>query len=642
MASGPFKESYEAVKRVEDTVNSRLDDAFRNAEYLRAHAMSAISGLKDPSLDIGDPGEVPLPPDLSLDFDFDFELPKIDPTSFGTITGGSVQPPVLDPLPNIKDIDIPEFNPSVKGLDIPNSPTVKDHGALPEAPDRVDIPIPVAPDLQLPSPPILEDLQIPKFAGVTIPEFNVDDPEFEGTPLPTGLHWDEPTYKPEIIGDVVFQIRKLWDGGSGLPPAVEDAMWQRAAERENVESNKVLAEVDVEFSRRGFFLPSGLLAARKDQIRTEAALRKNSLHRDITIQVAQWQVENIRFAVEQGIAAENVFVNLFDNAANRLLEAAKTHVDAQLRIYDAKVAIFNANIQKMQIKAAVFEAKVRAELSKLDVFKAEIEATIAKGQINDNRIRTYEAMIRTVVSSVEIYKAKMQGANIQADIARTGVESYKAEVQAYAEAVRADKVRFDAYESQVRGEAAKGGIIDAEARAYAAIIQGKIASGDIDVKRLDAVVRSNSARIEEFRGYLDLEKTRIQSQLATIDASAKAYTADTQRFVAMAQAQGEKAKLGVTAKEAEIRTNVAFYQAQIQAYVSRMEMMIKQAQLALDAIRSAGQLSSTLAAGAMAGVSVGASLSGQAGVAASGSEQNSNSKSYSEQKSFSENHNYNS
>lgn len=642
--SDPFSESYGAVSRVEDIIQNRLAEAFANAAFLREHAMGTINGLKSPALDIGDPGEVPLPPNIDLDFDFDLDLPNIDPTSFGSISGGSVDRPSLEALPGLRDVDVPEFVPSFTNLTIPDAPTVKDHGLPPDAPDRVDVTLPADPTITIPSPPQLDDLAIPAFTGMSIPGLDVEDPTFEGTPLPTGLNWVEPEYKPEILDEVVLQIRKLWEGGSGIPAAVEQAMWDRAAERENLEVKRAVSEAGLEFSRRGFFLPSGLLAARVDNIRNEALLKKNSLHRELTIQIAQWQVENVRFAVEQGIAAENVFVNLFDNATNRILEAAKIHVDAQLRIYDAKVALYNAAISKMQIKTAVFEARVRAELAKVDIFKAEIDAALAKGQMNELRLKAYESMVRAITARVEIYKAQMQGANIKSEVARNNIEAYKAEVQAYAEGIQADKVRFEAYESQVRGEAAKGGIIDAEARAYSALIQGKIAAGDIDTKRLDAVVRSNAARIDEFRGYIDLEKTRIQSQLASIEASSKAYTADTQRFMAMASAQSEKAKLGVAAKEAEIRTNVSYYQAQMQAYAARMEMMIKQAQLAIDAMKAAGQLSSTLAAGAMAGVSVGASLSGSAGVAASGniSRQRSDSTTFNESRSFNENHNYSS
>lgn len=641
MASGPFAESYDAVRRVEDIVSARLRDATNTAASLRADAASTIRDLSGVNLDVGNPGDIPLPPVLNLDFDFDFDLPEISPTSFGEISAGNVDRPALDALPGMSKPVIPDFSSGVGPLNIPDSPQLRDLGDAPEAPVLADLVIPTAPDMQMPSPPILEELNIPTFDHLVVPAFDIEDPEFAGTAIPAILAWAEPEYRPEVIDEVVAQIRKLWEGGSGIPAAVEDAMFQRAAEREGREIRKEIDSVDLEFSKRGFDMPSGIQAARTDALRKDLTILKLGLQRETTIQIAQWQVENVRFAVEQGIAAENVLVNIFENTANRMFEAYKFQIDGSLRIYDAQVSLYNAHIAKMQASTAVFEGKLKAELARIDVFKAEIDGEIARGQINDSRVRTYEAMIRTVTSTVEVFKARMQGASIESDIVKNRVDAYRASVAAFAERVKADKTRFEAYESQVRGESAKAGIIDAEAKAYSALIQGKIASADIDAKFLDSVVKGNSAKIEEFRGLIDLEKTAISSQLATIEASSKAYVADTQRFVALAQASGEKAKLGVSAKEAEIRTNVAYYQAQVQAYIGKMELMIKKAQLALDGVKAAGQISSTLAAGAMAGVSVGASLGGSGSVGATGSYGETISKSTGETRGYSEAHNFN-
>jgi hypothetical protein len=198
---------------------------------------------------------------------------------------------------------------------------------------------------------------------------------------------------------------------------------------------------------------------------------------------------------------------------------------------------------------------------------------------------------------------------------------FKAKIQAYAEQINAQKIVFDAYESQVKGEAAKAGIIDAEARAYAALIQGKTSVADIDMKKADVTIQKNKVLIEGYQAALEAEKARIQSQLSIIQSGAQAYIADTQRYTAVAQAEGTKAQVQVTAKEAELRTNVAFYQAQVQAYIGNMEQLIRKAALAVDALKAAGSISSTLAAGAMAGVHVGATLSGSGGVAATGAEQ---------------------
>lgn len=615
--TGVFAQAYNAADEISTFVQQHIDEAQDKADLFTQKAVAAMEALKDTDLiRVDDTPPAPLSFDPTINVDLNLE--PITPTSFGAITSQPVDAPVLEPMPAVDSIDIPEFTSSVGSLSIPTAPAWSAPGDAPARPAVGTVDLPVSPSVALPAAPTLVELNIPTFDGVTLPEFDATLPEFEGTAITSVMQWTEPQYRPVVIEEVVEVIRRLWDGELGLPAAVEQAMYERAAEREALTAEREISAVATEFSARGFTMPTGMEAARVDQMRQDLALKQLSMNRELTIEFAKIHVENVRFAVQQGIAAENVYVNLFTNMAERLFQAAKFRIESQLNVYNAQVQLFNARMQAYQTRAQVFDIRVRAALSAIEVFKAEVEAEIAKGQINEQRVRTYTAMVQALQTDVEIYKAKMQGAQLQSELIRSQIEAYRADVQAYAERIQADKVRFDAYEAQVRGEASKAGIIDAEARAYAALIQGKSAAADIDVKRAEVTIQTNRARIEQYTAALDAEKNRIASQLATIQAAAQAYTADTQRYTAVAGAEAAKAQLEVSAKEAELRTNVALYQAQIQAYVARMDQAIRQAQLIAETMKSAGSMAATLAAGAMASVHVGANLSGGSSVGASG------------------------
>lgn len=637
MADNAFSKAYSTVDHVEGLVTKRVLDAVETARELQTTAVGTISDLAGVNIDFN-AGPLPAPPDIDPNIGVDLNLPTITPTSFGSITSDMPTSPVLDAVPDIPDLNIPEFQSSISSLNIPTAPAWTAPGAPPDAPADEDVVVPAMPALAIPTPPTLAEITVPTFNGLSLPTFNAQAPEFEGTALPGILQWSEPAYHSEIIGEVVEQLRKMWAGGTGLPPAVEQAMWARAADREDLSAARDINAVADEFSLRGFTMPSGLQAARADQLRQDLAVKKLGLNRELTIQIAQWQIENARFACEQGIAAENVFVNLFLNQAARAFEAAKFQIEAQLNIYNAQVTLFNARMNGYQISAQVFNSLIQAELAKIEVFKAEVEAEIARGQLNTQKVQAYAAMIDAIKSQTEMYRVQMQGAEIKSNVIRNKIEAFKAKVQAYAEQIQAQKVVFDAYESQVKGEAAKAGIIDAEARAYAALIQGKSAVAEITTKRAEVAIQKNRVLVEGYQSALEAEKARIQSQLAVIQSGAQAYIADTQRFSAVAQAEGMKAQVTVAAKEAELRTNVAFYQAQVQAYLGHMEQMIRKAGLMIDAIKAAGSISSTLAAGAMAGVHVGATLSGSGAVTAAGTDSYSTSNSKSE--STSRNYNY--
>jgi len=631
-----FEQAYNSVENVDQIVSRRISDASSTSQDLRSTALGTLSALQGVNFNFN-AGPPPSPPDIALNIDVPIDLPSITPTSFGTITSTMPGRPGLDGTPSVSPLNIPDFRSSINSLNIPGPPPWTAPGAAPERPTTGDVVLPDSPLLVMPQMPALVEINVPSFGGLTLPTFSASAPEFEATALPGILQWSEPTYHPEILDEVLGVIRTLWSGGSGIPPAVEQAMIERALSREDMIANREIDSVAEEFSLRGFTMPTGMQAARTDQMRQDLALKKLSLNRELTIKFAEWQIENIRFGVQQAIAAENVLVNIFLNSAQRIFEAAKFQIESQLNIYNAQVTLFNARMNGYQIEASVFDTLVKAELSKIEVFKAEIEAEVARGQINEQKVRTYTAQIQALQTEVEIYKARMQGAQVQSDVIRNQIEAYKADVQAYGERIQADKVRFDAYESQVKGEAAKAGIIDAEARAYAALVQGKSSAADIDVKRAELIIQKNRSLVEAYIADLDAEKVRIQSQSAVIQSGAQAYIADTQRFAAQAQAETTKAQVQVAAKEAELRTNVSFYQAQVQAYIGNMEQLIRQAGLVIDALKAAGQISSTLAAGAMAGVHVGATLTGSGAVSASGAY----SEVFSQSKSESRNENYN-
>lgn len=634
-----FEQAYSSVDAVEQVVTTRIADASATAELLQTQALETIGHLQTINFAYN-AGPLPEPPEINLSVNVDLDLPLISPTSFGALTSNLPDRPELDVVGDLDVPEIPDFVPSITTFTIPRSPAWSAPSAEPEPPDLDAITLPTDPTTTLPEVPTLEELNIPEFGGLTLPTFDETEPSFEGSALPGILQWAEPTYESEILDEVLAKIRLLWAGGSGIPAEVERAMVERAMSREDTIASREIDSVAEEFSLRGFTMPSGMQAARVDELRQTLALKKLSLNRDLTIEFAKWQIENVRFGVEQGLAAENVLINIFQNMANRMLDAAKFQVDAQIKVYDAQVGLYNARVNAYQIRAQVFDILVRAELTNIEVYKAEIEAAIARGQLNEQRVKIYTAQIQAVQTAVEIFKTQMQGAEIESNINRNRIESYRAQVEAYAARIGAEKVRFDAYASQIAGEAAKASIVESQSRAYASLVQGKVSIADLNVKRLDLIIQRNAQLVSTYAADLDAEKLRITSQLGTIQAASQAYIADTQRYSAMASAETGKAQVEVAAKEAELRSNISFYQARVQAYIGTMEQLIRQAAMTVDAVKAAGQLTSTLAAGAMAGVHVGASLSGGGNVSASGAYGESTSTQTSTSTSTSHNYNH--
>lgn len=624
-ASGPYAEAYGHVSQVRDFVTGALDNQLDYANQMRSsveQVVDSLSGFAPPTLS----GAQPSPPSISTSLNGTFDLPAIGATAFGTINEPNVNEPGFQAVYTPPDVNIQPFMPSITGLTIPEAPIPMAPGAVPEKPTLTGIALPDAPVLDKPLFPSLEPINIPTFDFPTLPDFDATAPEFEGSPINTVLQWSEPEYQTEVMDEVIAVLRSVWAGGNGIPPAVEQAMWERAAGREDLDANRQISAAMTDFSARGFTEPPGMLVARIDAIREESQIKKNALNRERTIRMAEIHVENVRWATEQGVAAENVLYAIWNNAAQRVFESAKIQLDSQLAFFNAQVAVFNAKQSAYATSAQVYKTQLDAQLSRIEVFKAELEGELARGTLNEQRVKIYGEQIRALLTDVEVYKARMEGAKVQADVNRNLLEGFKAEIQAYASQVDADKTRFDAYDSRVKGELGKAQILDAEARSYAAYVSGQSTIADVGIKKMQADISRNELLVRQYTARLEAARNTVQAQLGAIEAGARAYTADTQRYTAQAGAEEARHRVELAAKEAEIRATLGIYEVEVRKYLADMDMLIKQAGIQLEALKAAGQVGSTLAAGAMAGINIGASMSGGGSVSASGSYGESKSK----------------
>lgn len=640
MADGAFAKAYSHVQNVEGFVSGHIGSATDMTNTLRSAALVAIQGITSGGLDAGvsigstPGGTAPVGEGSSgsesgkRDITFTVNVPRANMPDFGDIStdiseidiGQKVTPFTLDRAP--------VFSGKIAGVTIPPPPLPTYGNVLPSKPNIPGVTIPDAPNVVVPDLPTLDELTIPEFNFPVIPAFDLTAPEFEGTPIQSALQWDEPEYQTEVIDEVIAVLRRIWAGELGLPAAVEQAMFERAAGREDLAVARAVSEVDVEFSSRGFTMPPGMHAARVDAIRSDAMVKQLALNRELTIQIAQWQIENMRFACEQGIAAENVLFNIFNNMVNRMFEAAKVQLAFYLDVYNAQVALFNARMSAYQTEAQVYETRLKAELSKIEVFKAEVEGEIARGQLNEQRVKVFSAVVDAMKMHIEIYKAKMEGAQVQSDVSRNLVEVYKAEVGAFAEVIRADKNRFDAYDSQMKGVAAQLGVMDAEAKVFASQVQAFSAVASAKGTQANAEASVIAAQVGMQRAKLEADKAKIDGELAAMEKSLKGYMATFEVTKMEMMAQIEEAKVSVQALLSDERVAIAKYEADTRADIAKKELKLSEEKLKFEKANSVAQITSQMVAGAMAGINVSASLQGGGSVTASGSE------------GYNENHNY--
>lgn len=614
----------EQMEAMSQRADDALDRAFSTLEELKRITADLDSLPPAPQLSIGDE---PLPA---------FVAPtKPNPNQFGSVNGINVPDLELDAgATDIALEEAPTFTPSVVSVEIPAAPAPIDLSGMPERPQMLAVEIPEAPALTLPAVGALAEIQIPAFSFPELPLFDARAPEFEGSAPNLVLQWAEPVYQSAVLDEVKGRVRAMLAGGTGLPAAVEQALFDRARVREDQVAHKAVDDAMQVFAARGFDLPPGMLAKQVNAAIEQNRLSASALAREILIKSAEWEIENLRNAVAQGIALEGTLLGSFDNMAARSFEVAKLRLQADLDLFNANVTLFNARQNAYQTEAGVFQTRLQGELAKLEVFKAQIDGERAKGELNEQTVRLYTAQLQALSSEVEVYKAKMGGAQIKADLNKQQVEAYRADIQAYAEKIAARKVEFDGYESRVRAEQAKIGILEAEARAFAATVQGYESKNNVKIQAVRSRVEVMNAKVQRYSAMLEAEKARVQAELANIQALTSAYQADVGRYSAEIGAATSQQQLAQAGIEARLRNNLAHYEIELKKYDASVTRLIQQVQVQAEAIKAAGTMAAQLAAGAMAATNVSASMSGSAGISSS----DSLTKSYSESHSHSYDH----
>lgn len=608
MPTDYYERPYTLVHEQINFMGTRADNAL-------VQAAAAIAGLSNiPSPTIGT-----IPPQLALPADLpDFTPEPAQPVrpNYFPFSGISV-PNATDGSEFVRDLvnaaDVPVFNPPVVTINIPNAPAPIDLSGLPIAPVLATVAIPVAPTLVQPELGNILQIVIPTFAGLNLPTFTAVAPTFDALD-PAPLAWGEPVYVSTGLPALKARVAAMLAGGTGLTPAVEQALFDRLREKVDNDASMKRGEAFATYASRGFDMPPGMLVEQVNAASDAGRLQVNSFARDILVQSAAWEIENLRFAVTNGISLEAQLISLFNNEAERVFMAAKTRVEADTAIYNAKTAVFSARNQAYATAAAVLGELIKAELAKLEAFKAQIEAQTLVGTVNEQTIKAFLARQEGLKNLVELYKATVGGAQASIDAERAQVQMYGEGVQAYAARVTADKTRFDVYKTQIEGEVAKENLLEISARAFAATVEGYKAKGSIQTENVRAKVEALNAATTRFSALLQAERDRVSADSDVVRSQVAAFQADITKFVALLDDKTKLKSLNISKQEAGLRNIIAYYEVVVKEYDAALGRLEQESAVRVKALESIAATTSQLAAGAMAAMHVSAQMTGAANV----------------------------
>lgn len=529
--------------------------------------------------------------------------------------GLSFNKPGAPPAPpgfsgGVSDLVIaPEFEYSAPEMDFGERPDPLDArppGAVPTAPARV---APLPPDYTLPDEPVLELLSIPPAPVLADLLFTATPPDDSDLPeIVENWSFTPEHYTSALLDKIKATLDWGLDGGIGLPAAVQDALWARARARVDIEEARAIQQTVDEFGARGFTEPNGILNQRLEIARQNNQNQRLALSRDLVIEEAKLEIENLRFMVQQGVALEGTLIQLHMDTQRLNLQAAQFLLDSAIRVFEVKASLIRLRYDVYVAQAQVFKTRVEAELAKVEIFKAQIEAGKARGEINEQRVRQYEAQIKAVQAMAEFYNSQVRAFVALVEGDNAVLAGFAQKVNAYRAEVEAKVAEWNGYSARVQGESAKVGAYDALVRAYGARVSAvsernrvTLDRERLEIQQHEAQIRAHTALLENIRTELAAEQARVQSVAAAFGAQAQVFAADAQVEQSISAALDRRYGLDIQKSSAAAQVAVQNGQMQVQQNVQLTGIQIQ-------ALQAATATLSQLAASALSAVNYSAGI----------------------------------
>lgn len=542
------------------------------------------------SVDTKGPGDAPAPPEWE--------------TVAGVVLDPPPSPAPSIPDPHFTDTAITMYQPSFPGMPVLNevvNPVFGDHTSAIVAPIPRPITLPPTPDIDWDA----IDLD------VTLPVFTALPPD------PADFAFVLDDYQIQILNDVKPVIESMLQGQSGLPAAVEDAIWARQGERELMLSYRAEDEVKGSYASAGFVMPGGPMNFGIARVRQDAQDKVSTLARDVMIRAHEVVISQLNFAVAQGLAYENLFVQLYTTVQNLRLEAAKFEVQIALQVFQAYVSKFQVDAQLVQLELDTKKMQIQIELGKLEEYRSFLEGQKLIGELNQQDIELYNSRLNAVKTDAEIYATEVQAAKLILDENSQIIEQTKLLIEEEVAKLNAVEVEVKIASELTQREAIKQQTWATRAQTFATEAGVWAQQENVRIENMKAELARNAeisqrytAQIEGYRAKVDVVRTLGQLIVSNNESKTQAYSALTSGNSAYNTALTEKTKSLISSLQQNVELAIKNGEINIQN-------VLEGKRLEEQALSSAMQAATQVLSSALAAHHASASISDSSGVSGS-------------------------
>lgn len=621
-----------------------INIALNNANNMRSGAQSALGAalgtLDSPSILI--PGTLTVN-EIRSEFDLG-EVPQFGGQHYNAPAENFGDRPELDPTPTPSYGVAPVLTASKPAFRDPLRPSSLP-GFYKSAPTIGDLTVPPSPDALSSMnlvPPTLTDIVVPPAPSVVLPEFLATAPntdiaaptDFAATfaanyanmsvSMRNNLNAAVDAYLNKINPEFSTQMARLesklaeyLEGGTGLSPEVEQAIFNRARDKTNGEYLRTRDQIMKDGAAAGFTIPGGAQYAALARARQGAADNNARAALDIAIKQAELEQANVQFAVTQSanlrgvvLNAAAAFLSSMVQINGQALEYSRDVLQAAIALYDTMVKIATARIEIYKAEAQVYEVRLRAVLAVYDVYQAEIKSLEAQVNVDRARVDAFRAQADAYGALANAYKATIDGVMAKAQIEKIRVDAFGAEVQAYSAEVGGKQAEWQGFVAQVNGESAKQQAYGEEVRAFGAETDAYKTRVGAFATEVQAVATKNEGALKVYQAAIQAYTALVNGASESAKAEVMSFETTLRGYIASAQAEEAKARSNIAAAEATIRNQIGLYSTNVQLAIASADGYNKYMTSAAGVAVSAAGVYANMASSAMAGVNaLGADIS---------------------------------
>lgn len=542
-------------------------------------------------------------------------------------------PQELAAVLDVGDLEIEPFDADPPTLNY-GAPPELFTGAIPEAPEiNLDFDDPTL-SVSLPAPPSLLSISVLPFSGFNLPTFDAEEPVLTAVEPSIREYTPGQDYTSALLMATQEALRnRITNGGSGFSQSVENAIWDRGREREARAQRDAIEKLD-EMEQLGYALPPGIYLDARTRIFTETDFAERGHSREVMIEAARLEQENVRHALTSAVQLESQLMDYTNAVEQRIFEATRYATEAGISIFNAKVQVFSQLVDAYRAKVQIYEARIRAETSRVEAYRVQVAAEEAKASINRSLVEQYRVQVDAALSNIRIFEAEIAGIQAKAEIERAKISVFGEQVRGYTAQVNAYTAGVEGFRATIQGETAKQQAYQSQVDAFRARVEANARQIDSRVEAYRGLIQAKTAEYDGYRAAVAGESARIEGISRTNSVRAEAYRSEV-------TAQSSFNDALTRQWQATLDQNQRVAEIAISAARANAELYVTTRSLSLDAAKTGAQVASQIGAAALNAVNFSGSVSSSESYGENVGQSDSFSQSQSDSTSNSTNYNYN-